>query len=265
MNCYWIKNTEYELQALRQATDSVAMIPLASIESHGPHLPIGSDSICADHVVRMIVEQEPVAVLPTLHYSYVADARMRPGAIHIPSHILMDMMESVCDEVYRNGFDKVVLLHCHGGNVALHWMFCRRCLEREKPYAVYTVPVFGNKGQQIIEMCSTEPTGHACEMETSLNMAAYPEGVKLQALGDKTFPPQPAPQVDSANTAVDWTAKYPEMAVGYPQKASVELGQRVYKIWRDEIVETLRKIKADRVTLEGIQSYIKQAHSIRQQ
>jgi creatinine amidohydrolase len=254
MNCYWIRNSEHELAALRKASRGLAVLPLASIESHGPHLPLGSDTLCAEHLLARIVKRETVAVLPILTYSYVAEARVLPGAIHIPSDILMAEVEAICDEVYRNGFKKILLLHCHGGNVALHWMMARRVLERAKPYALYTLGVFGNIDSGVWKVFETQ-TGHACEMETSMNMVAAPELVNLKRLGKRTFKTEPGPDVGDVITPVDWISRHPQMAVGVPQKASAAKGEKLFQAWTDAVVKSIRMIKRDKVVPEAMKDY----------
>jgi len=258
MECYWIRNSEYDLKELRKASGGVAVLPLASIESHGPHLPVGSDALCAEALLGRIAARETVAILPVLTYSYVAEARMLPGAIHVPSDILTQQVEAICDEVHRNGFDKIVLLHCHGGNYILHYAFTKRMLERRKDYAVYSVPVFAGAGQQILKMMQSSELGHACELETSMNLVAAPDLVRLDRLGDRTFPTRPVPDVGEALIQVDWTARHPEMAVGTPQKATREKGEKAFCAWADAVVKTLRKIKKDRGTLAAIRRYNRQ-------
>lgn len=257
MNCYWIRNSEYELKSLRKASKGVAVLPLASIESHGPHLPLGSDILCAENMIERVVAQETVAVLPILTYSYVAESRMLPGAIHIPTDVLMAQVEAICDEVHRNGFDKIVLLHCHGGNVTLHKGFTARMLERCKPYAVYAVGVFCNMDPKTGDMFDSE-TGHACEMETSLNLVAAPQHVNLKALGSKTFPTRSRADVGEALTQVDWVAQHPEMAVGEPLRGTAEKGEASLQAWADGIVKTLRVIQRDRRTLAALRRYNRQ-------
>jgi len=263
MNCYWIQNTETTLAELRRASAGVAMVPLASIESHGPHLPLGSDPLCIEHIVGRVVAQETVAVLPTVIYSSVIEARMLPGAINIRTETLMDLVENICDEIYRNGFDKIVLLQGHGGNVALDAAFLKRVLEKEKPYVAYSLPVAAGHWDDMMALLECPEQGHACEFETSLNMAARPELVRLDLLGEKTFPTQPAPLVGSARTPVEWNAHHPEMAVGRPQLATPEKGEKIRDLWVDGIVQDLRLIKQDTLTREVMQAYIRGAHSIR--
>jgi len=265
MNCQWIENTDTTLPELCEASDGVAVLPLASIESHGPHLPLGSDSLCLSHMLGLITGQETVAVLPVLDYSFVAAARVLPGAVHIRSDLLTELVETICDEAYRNGFDKIVLLHGHGGNDALLGAFARRMLERDKPYAVYILPVFAGSWNQVKELLETAENGHACEMETSMNMVARPDLVDLAALGERTFPSQPGPNVGTAMTPVDWISRHPDMAVGVPQKATREKGEQIFSLWADAVVAHLRLIKQDVICLDTMKSYAARANSLRGQ
>jgi creatinine amidohydrolase len=265
MECYWNRTTETSLARLREVSEGVAAIPLASIESHGPHLPLGSDTHCIEYLVGLVVREETVAILPTVQYSYVAAARSLLGAIHIRSDLLMDLVENICDEIHRNGFDKIVLVHGHGGNVFLGEAFVRRMLERDKPYAVYSIPVGPGIGEHIKALMESQHTGHACEFETSLNMVACPELVDLRALGKETFPPELGPSVGEAITPVDWISRHPKMAVGEPQKATRQKGEEIAKLWSDAVIKHLRLIKRDEVVPRTVRSYVRRAHAIREE
>jgi creatinine amidohydrolase len=259
---YWINQTDATFPILREASERVAMIPLGSIESHGPHLPLGCDPIKTDNLVKEVLKLETVATLPTLSYSYVASARVLPGAIHIKSAILMDYVECICDEVHRNGFNKVILLHGHGGNTSLHTMFCNRMLEKEKPYAVYSLSAQGDAWEKMVELTEAKHNGHACEWETSIFSVARPELVRMELLGDKTYPKQASADVGAALTQVDYISRYPEMVVGTPQLATREKGEKFLSLASASVAEHIRKIKKDTKTLETIASYIRRANSV---
>lgn len=262
IDCYWIRNSETTIRKLQKASKGVALIPLASIESHGPHLPVGCDPIKTDNLVRHIVEKETVAVLPTVLYAFVAEARMLPGAIHIRSDILMDYVENICDEVYRNGFSKIVLLHGHGGNVALHHMFCKRMLEREKPYVVYSVSAQADLWDKMKAMGDSAEWGHACEWETSMAMMACPELVHVEVLNGRTFPAARFPDTGPTPTAADWIGRHPKMAVGEPQKASHKKGELWLGMVTKALVEVIRKVKKDTQTAKILEDYRRKVHGI---
>ena len=262
MECFWNKISEYELKELRRASGGVAMIPLASIESHGPHLPLGCDTHIVNYVVEQLVKEETVAVLPTVEYSDVDAARALPGAVHLRSDLLMAMVENICDEIYRNGFEKIILFHGHGGNVFLHSAFAKRMLELEKPYAIYSITAMAGASEAIAALVESAEYGHAGEMETSMLMAIAPDLVNLAVLGDKTFPTQPAPDTLEAWTQIDWIVRHPEMAVGEPQKATRAKGEKMLKHWIDSSLDILRRIKSDQLVLQSIKDYRKRANSI---
>jgi len=190
---------------------------------------------------------------------------MLPGTINIPTEILQDFVECICDEVCRNGFRKIALLHAHGGNLGLGKAFAYRILEREKPYTVYSIPVLAGKGDEVSRMLETTEWGHACEFETSLNMAACPDLVHLEKLGDKTFPSEKGPDVGCVSTPVDWIAPHPEMVVGEPGKAAPDKGERFARLWAEGIVGCLRKIKSDGVSLPVMESYGAKVHAVGRQ
>ena len=262
MECYWNRNTETTLAELREASSGVAVVPLASIESHGPHLPLGTDTFAVEYLLGLVLQQETVAVLPTVQYSYVASARTLPGAIHIRSDLLMEMLENICDEIHRNGFEKIVLLQGHGGNPFVDYAFLRRMQERDKPYAIYSVPLVPGVWEELRALMESEHIGHAGEYETTLTMVASPELVRLEAVGNKTYPPRPGPQVGAASTSMDYISRHPEMAVGEPQTATRGKGEKIAKLCSESIVEHLRLIKRDDVVPRTVKSYIRRAHSI---
>lgn len=92
-------------------------------------------------------------------------------------------------------------------------------------------------------------------------MMADPSLVRLEALGDKTFPTAEAPEVGAALTPVDWVSRHPEMAVGEPQKASRAKGERWLGMAVDAVVEHLRMIKRDQRTLEVLRDYAQRARA----
>ena len=263
MNCFWIENTERTLKELRRKSQGVVVLPLGSIEAHGPHLPVGSDTFSADDLARRVAKCETVAILPTLAYNFVAEARMLLGAIHVPSSLLTAFIMNICEEVYRNGFDKIVLLHCHGGNVCLHQQFLKEVHEQEKPYSVYSIPVFGGREAEIKGMMKQKPDGHGGEFETSTNLASNPALVNLGALGGKGFTTYPRPDIGAAVSSVEWVSQHPLMAVGRPQNATKETGEIIYKIWTDETVSILRKIKKDKLGPSVVRSYNKRVRGLR--
>jgi creatinine amidohydrolase len=241
----WLELTSEQLADAREKAGGVAMIPVGSIERHGPHLPMGCDTLCVEKVAERIEAVEPVVVLPVMAYTYVPQPMFQPGAINIKSSLLLDFLTTVLDEIHRNGFGKIVLLHAHGGNTPMGQTILQHVLEEMKPYALYSIPPWA--GVDLSEIRETAEIGHACEMETSLCMALIPELVRMDLLGHGTCPAVEGLDVGAAQTPVDWIARYPTCCVGEPQAATAMKGERLAQMWVDSVVDALRKIKQDTI------------------
>ena len=241
----WHDITSDQFAEAREQTGGVALIPIGSTERHGPHLPLGCDTLVGAGVAARVAALEPVVVLPVMGYTWVPQPSFQPGAIGIKSNLLLDWLTCVLDEIHRNGFGKIVLMHCHGGNIPMSATILGHVLEERKAYSLYSIPPFA--GADVREVLETGDWGHACEIETSVALALFPDLVRMELVGHRTFPAVPGLDVGAAQTPVDWIARYPTCCVGEPQAATAEKGERLVGMWVDGVVDALRKIKADTV------------------
>jgi creatinine amidohydrolase len=253
----WHELTSDDLAAAREKAQGVAMIPIGSLERHGPHLPLGCDTLGATAVAERVAAIEPVVVLPTMPYTFVPQCKFQPGAINVRGDILMSHLAAVCGEIYRNGFDKIVLMHAHGGNVPMSQSILQHVLEEEKPWAVYSIPPLAGTRDVIRELIESEHYGHAGEVETSVALALFPDLCHMDRVAGKTWAPNTQLDVSPANSPIDWIATWPEMTVGQPGKATREKGERIVEAWVNGIVEALRKIKRD----ETVPSHLRRLRS----
>ncbi|OPZ15576.1 MAG: Creatinine amidohydrolase [candidate division BRC1 bacterium ADurb.BinA364] len=245
----WLELTSVDLERAREETQGVAMIPAGSLERHGPHLPLGTDTLSVQAVADRVEQLEAVVVLPVLPYTHVPPCVFHPGAIHIKQKILLDFVTNICDEVYRNGFEKIAILHGHGGNVPLQQAILPHMLEERKPYALYSIGLGGDP--ELRKRIMESPfDGHAGEGETSSILHLRPDLVKMERIQGVRFDPAEELDVAPATTAVDWICRWNEMAVGEPDKATAEKGRLMLESRAQQVAETLRKIKRDTALLE---------------
>jgi creatinine amidohydrolase len=152
----------------------VPVVPVGSIEQHGPHLPLDVDCVCPRGVALHAAERVPdnILVLPTIVHGYTAHVMDFPGTINIHYQHFIDMMIDVGKSLAHHGFSKMIFLNGHGSNMPNLDLAARRInLETEAEcclcawWSLLTVDKeFLPKWRE-----SHFPGGcaHACELETA--------------------------------------------------------------------------------------------------
>ena len=225
---------------------TVVVLPVGSLEVHGPHLPLGLDALVVHRVaVEAAKRSPPAVVLPPLFYAYVPENRHFPGAISLSGSTFLKLLEEVCDEVYRNGFKRILILNGHGGNRRPLSLFVREMQEKGKRYLLYVAvePMEGLE-RVIEEVAETRPLGHACEIETSLALHLLPHLCRLERVkGPARLGPERV--VEGAQTMADWVCYAVEGYIGDPRAAAPEKGRRVFEAWVQRVAELLERIRRD--------------------
>lgn len=225
---------------------TVVVLPVGSLEVHGPHLPLGLDTLVIHRVAVEAARRSPPAiVLPPLFYAYVPENRHFPGAISLSGSTFLKLLEEVCDEVYRNGFKRILILNGHGGNRRPLSFFVREMQERGKRYLLYVAvePMEGLE-KVIEEIRETWPVGHACELETSLALYLFPHLCKIERVkGPAKLGPEHV--VEGAQTMADWVSYAIEGYIGDPKAATPEKGCKLFDAWVQKVAELIERIRRD--------------------
>ncbi len=140
----WDNLREEEFDAAIERSGGLCVIPLGCLEKHGQHLPVGTDYIEAMSVAKEAARLEEAVIFPvgawlgevSCFHAFKApgDVRLR-GCIGIKQETILRVLEELCDEIARNGFKKILIINCHGGNVAMLNHFLRCQSYENKPYA----------------------------------------------------------------------------------------------------------------------------------
>src|ERR1700761_2105564 len=167
---------------LRQqaANDAIVILPIASIEQHGPHLPVEVDSMLGETVAARTAEKvqakgQEVLVLPVLWTGLSEHHMSFGGTITLDKATFAAVVEGVVRSVLRHGFSRIVLLNAHGGNEnALRTIADDLTPKYGVPIVQFTywyaaaVPI-----ARILE--TQGGLQHACEAETAMMMAVRPD------------------------------------------------------------------------------------------
>jgi creatinine amidohydrolase/Fe(II)-dependent formamide hydrolase-like protein len=107
-----------ELSLVIDSGATTVVVPFGSVEYHGGHLPLGSDSILADVVGELVAERLDAVLAPTVRVG-CADAHMdRMGTLSVPAETLCTVAYHIACSLFAHGFRVIALVSTHGGNQA---------------------------------------------------------------------------------------------------------------------------------------------------
>lgn len=186
---FWSRLTTREFAGLDAAV-TVAVLPLGATEQHGPHLPLGVDTVLADGIVAAALPWLPAALpvlfLPTQQVGLSPEHARFPGTLSHTAETVIRMWKEIGAGVARAGVKKLVLFNAHGGHVGAMDIVARE-LRAELGLIVYSVSWFnlplGDAGAQF--SAHEHRFGvHAGEIETSMMLALDPGSVRMERAQD---------------------------------------------------------------------------------
>jgi creatinine amidohydrolase len=163
----------------------VAILPIATLEDHGPHLPIDTDLMLCTSVCELAASRAPdrVVLVPAINHGYSPHHMDFPGALTIGAHTLIDYGLDVCKSLAHHGFTRILIVNGHGSNTPFADIIARECVVHTGALAAavnyWAAPGVRDAAEALRE---SEPVGgmnHACEFETSLYLALRPELVDM--------------------------------------------------------------------------------------
>lgn len=211
-----------------------AILPIGSLEQHGPHLPVSTDSLIAEHIARMVAERIGAFVLPVTTFGVSFEHRPMFN-ISVKNSVLSEIVSDVCLSLAENGIKQIILLNGHHGNMGALQYIPQELVGRvPKDVHVYTIHYWHLLDHEF---------DHAGEVETSLVLAIAPELVRMNvatpnskrlskskvAYGAMTNMPGSFPRITGNGV---W---------GDPRKASAAKG----KEWLEHVVANLAKTTSE--------------------
>ena len=234
------------------APHSLAVLPTASIEQHGPHLPVGVDTFLCEAVVTGATQRaaSAIVVAPTLRYGDSAHHFPFPGVLTLSSGSYLAAVGELCDSLYRSGFRRLAVINGHGGNEAGNDIATRDLVHRRGRAVVVSAASYWDIARTALvaetDLESSLIPGHAGQFETALMMAVRPELVNTAELartgtgGDNAggrFRDVPGASTSRVRTADGW-----EQGGGFtdrPAAANADAGARYLDVITREVAAFL--------------------------
>ncbi|HPL54556.1 MAG TPA: creatininase family protein [Bacillota bacterium] len=246
----WLQTKSWkEAELLIEESNGVAIIPIGSVEQHGYHLPIGTDSYVAITLAEEAAERTNAILVPPVWFGWSPHHMVLPGTITITTEVLIGLTYDIINSLSKHGVDKIILINGHR-IVNIPWM--QITAEKAQRELGVTVKIFdpAYMSKDIICNLGFGAIGHAEEVETSHMMYKYPELVHLELAKDNPIKPQdlysPDPAyihdtlcyVPSKFEHAKENAKIAGGTGGEPSKANVDKG----KIYHNHLVNNLVKV-----------------------
>lgn len=243
-----------EIQQLIVDCQGTIILPIGSTEQHGPHLPVGTDTMAAITLAEAASEQTGVAVAPPLWFGWSPHHMVLPGTITIRPEILVELVVDVVSSLHQHGFRNFILLNGHRiVNITWLQMVGERVKRELGVKAVIFDPAYMSK--EIVDRLGWGGVGHAEEIESSHLWYRYPELCKMERVRDYPHRPKQLYSVDprypqdtlcyvpSSPFEQQELAEKSGGVSGEPSKASREGGQAYHQHLVHRLVEVVKMLQ----------------------
>ena len=215
-----------DLRKLIKKKKQVAIIPVGSIEQHGPHLPISTDSDIVTEISLQLSDKINGVLLPTINYG-ISDEHFPFFNLSIKKSTLSRILEDICESLIKNGISRILIINGHYGNLDSLKSFERKQKNNRKikvfSYWKYMDREFdhaGNVETSIMLAISKKVNMRKAKKGFQTDGMSKNEISKINKLAQKSFPKVTGNGV--------W---------GDPTKSSATLGRKIIK----EVVNNLVK------------------------
>jgi creatinine amidohydrolase len=241
-----VKFAEMTFPLLRQVPrdTTVVVAPIGACEQHSQHLPTITDTVLVTGVAEGVERRLPreVLLLPTLWFGASAH-HLRFGATlsaEVDTHI--DMLCDLLTPLLDDGHQHILILNGHGGNIDT-MQVALRLLQPDYQDRILTAASYWDLAAKELAALAEGPRknmGHACEFETSMMLALRPDLVRRDAI--KNDPPRDDTVLRGLYVAEDMFQRTDHGAVGYPELATAEKGQRFLNAAIDRAAEVVQAL-----------------------
>ncbi len=289
METRWIYKTAHNFAELREESKNVCVIPMGCVEKHGLHLALGCDILMASHIAYEASQNETFCVFPDFTFGDLPNGapieakggKMSEGNITIPVQMQMDLLETLCEQISRNGYNKILIYNCHGGNNSWLNTFQRMLTNKKRDFVVGVVQIDlpaphglakyleANGSGSIPELTKEDEElllkyhrenmiiGHACFGETAFIMDIAPESIEWDQLGKESgMPTGKGSLYRKAGIKLadgGWDLDFPNAYCGHdPLGCNERIGKASVRFEAERLAHAAKVMKEDTYLLERL-------------
>ncbi|PYO27730.1 MAG: hypothetical protein DMD73_08210 [Gemmatimonadetes bacterium] len=208
--------------------DARLLVPVGTCEQHGPHLPLGCDTIIVECLADDLSGALEILRAPTIEYGVnTSTQRPFPGNASVRRKTLHRWMNDLLGSWEQAGVDTFIILTAHGHDPHQEALSTLRTHQAR----IFTVDVFDLDFSGLLE--DGDGPMHGSELDTSLLLYLAPDLVRMERAQDFLLPERQLPRYQ--RTRLDALPKGSPGSLGRPSLATREKGERLYKMIRERI------------------------------
>jgi len=246
------KLEELTWEDVEREEEGIIIIPVGSVEQHGRHLPLGTDSMVAIAISEEASARTGVPVAPPLWYGWSPHHMVLPGTVNIRPEVLEELLYDIIASLSEHGFKHFVVVNGHRVvNIPWIQLAAYRAKEDLNVNVYIFDPALASKELKLGRM------GHAEEIETSQMMVIRPDLVRKDKIVDSLIKEEFLYHVDPSDPRdtlcylpsrerMEELAKESGGVNGTPSKSSLELGRKYHEHVVSRLVELIEHIKGVR-------------------
>jgi len=225
---------EFEKSLKRSKT---IIIPFGTVEAHGRHLPLNTDTLIIREVVKKAASIAKVYMAPPIQYGVCTSTGQHPGTIGITASTLRKLTRDIVRDAFDKGLRKFILISGHGGSLHVAAMkeAAETLTQELSGVRIAALSIYEILGKEADAVAETKNDSHAGEIETSLVLHLAPALVKGRS--KEEYPKLPKPVV-----AKDKVRYWPGAVWGDPGKATAEKGEKVFNIMVQSVVSLVKRL-----------------------
>lgn len=234
---------------------TIAILPTAAIEQHGPHLPVGTDTIINQGLLDLLRQRCPadldLRILPVQAVGKSNEHLWAKGTLTLTAPTALAVWTEIGLSVARAGITKLVILNSHGGNVDLISIVGRELRVKAGMFVVKLGWGAFGAPEGLYSPQETSFGIHGGDVETSLVLAFRPETVDMALAQDFRSSAETSAISPIGGVSYGWIASdlNPAGTVGEAHLATAEKGQATAEKYVADVISLLRRVEVQ--SLEG--------------
>ena len=245
--------------------DRVAVLPVATYEDHGPHLPVDADVLLCTQISERAVARIPSEAIlaPPVTHGYSPHHMDFHGTITIGWDTFIKYVKDVCCSLAHHGFTRILVVNGHGSNSSPLDLSARLSnMEYHGKILCASVNHWDLRRVKEVGNAIRESdyggTSHAGEFETSLYLALQPELVDMSKAVDERSPLPPSfktdilaggahPEGSAARLIPYWSSQTASGVMGDATRATVEKGEKFLEAAIEGLIELIRELRGTEI------------------